>query len=299
MKSSKNDSPTSPIDENTVDDNVTCRNRLLLKTTTTTSINTNNGGSGGNDLTSITTNDSGLGSDDSSLPSTSDGSRHVDERPPADSHYTKIRVPSTAATSSATAEVVSTNINKNNNSSSSSSKSIQRRSSVLQNFTISSYRSSKPTEIFHDESVKTSKTTQLAINNHPSARISSLLKNTLTTDDEANKSNNNLIARHSSFSNNDKSRDYKSITPTVKRSKSTISLLSGNYAKFNRLIKKQTDNLCREGDGRRNSSIVFSSTDDNTAEGGTVVTEELDDGRSIVETSSLKKYSSEISVDKG
>lgn len=100
---------------------------------------------------------------------------------------------------------------------------IERRASTLQNFTISTYQNSKPTEIFHDESVKTWKTTELAKSNRPF----------VSKDISVEKlSPGNNLGRHCSFNAIDRIPNSQ-----IKRSKSHISLLSGNFAKFNRFGK--------------------------------------------------------------
>lgn len=104
------------------------------------------------------------------------------------------------------------------------STTIERRASTLQNFTISTYQNSKPTDIFHDESVKTWKTTELAKSNRPLA-----CKDTNCAGKLSSGSN---LGRHSSFNAIDRTPNSQ-----IKRSKSHISLLSGNFAKFNRFGK--------------------------------------------------------------
>lgn len=148
------------------------------------------------DMNYMMTNDSGLGSDDS-IPSISEGRSGSDD-PMCLKKHIDTKVP-------------------------------ERRESTLQNFTITTYQNSnsKPTEIFHDDSVKTSRTTQLAKSNRPFASASN--------DRKILSKSPSALMRHSSF-NNDK-------TPNalVKRSKSHISLLSGNFTKYNRLGKFHTE----------------------------------------------------------
>lgn len=160
------------------------------------------------DVNYMSTNDSGLGSDDS-IPSVSEGRSGLE-----DAGYARKTV---------------------------DTKVPERRGSTLQNFTITTYQNSnsKPTEIFHDDSVKTSRTTLLAKNNRPFVK----------TSDENNvpaKSCSNLM-RHSSFNTE------KTPNSMVKRSKSHISLLSGNFTKFNRLGKFNVKSHVEEPDSRSSS----------------------------------------------
>lgn len=195
------------------------------------------------DMNYMMTNDSGLGSDDS-IPSISEGRSGSD-----DPVFPKKHI---------------------------DTKFSERRGSTLQNFTITTYQNSnsKPTEIFHDDSVKTSRTTQLAKSNRPFASASNERK-------ILSKSPSGLM-RHSSF-NNDK-------TPNalVKRSKSHISLLSGNFTKFNRLGKLHTE-LPPEETNSESSSEKVDICIENHHKLKTVPNA----------TSNLRRTISEVSINKG
>lgn len=219
------------------------------------------------DVNYISTNDSGLGSDES-IPSVSEGRSGMEE-----------------ATSSMSSCVSSTSlsyVNKPLQQQQQAQPAIQttvetkappeRRGSTLQNFTITTYQSSKPTEIFHDDSVKTSKTTQLAKNNHPFVK--------LPFEKRSEKSNG--LNRHSSFS------AEKSPCNPVKRSKSHISLLSGNFAKFNRFGKLNI----QEDDSSEQNSPVYSSSE------SIQTTEDVKPKVQPV-VARLRKTLSEISINKG
>lgn len=187
------------------------------------------------DVNYMSTNDSGLGSDES-IPSVSEGRHSIEEQ----SYKKEAKAP-------------------------------ERRGSTLQNFSITTYQNSKPMEIFHDDSVKTSKTTQIAKNKHPYVKLPY---------EKNDKSN--ALSRHSSFNTE------KTPNSAIKRSKSHISLLSGNFAKFNRFGKLNV----KEDDTSGNTSPMYSSSEN------IQMTENAPKVQPVV-VPKLRKTLSEISINKG
>ncbi len=108
-----------------------------------------------------------------------------------------------------------------------------KRESGLNNFTITTYQNSKPTEIFRDESVKTSKTTRLAENNRPYAK---------SRYEKKEEKLSNGLNRRSSF-NVERTPDS-----SIKRSKSHISVLSGNFSKFSKLGSLNSNGCANDSD---------------------------------------------------
>ncbi|XP_065222607.1 uncharacterized protein LOC135847116 isoform X2 [Planococcus citri] len=195
------------------------------------------------DVNYVSTNDSGLGSDES-IPSVSEGRSCIEEPTSSMSSC----VSSASSLSYAKKQPQQQPQQQIQQTTSTESKAPERRGSTLQNFTITTYQSSKPTEIFHDDSVKTSKTTQIAKNNHPYVKLPF---------EKRSDSKGNGLSRHSSFSTE------KSPNNPVKRSKSHISLLSGNFAKFNRFGKL---NIKEDDSSEQNSPVYSSSESIQTAE---------------------------------
>lgn len=151
-------------------------------------------------------------------------------------------------------------------------KQLPERRNTLQNFTITTYQNSnsKPPEIYNDDSVKTAKSTQLAQNKHPFVKTSS--------DENCSATG---LSRHSSFN------AEKTSSSMVKRSKSHISLLSGNFTKFSRLSKFDETKACVEECAVSASSENLSSyAEHSKSTNGSVI-------------SKLRKTASEDSVNKG